>query len=76
MLPNYTTSYYNPTTADQYLEIIKEACDYVGVPWVDMRTTGITMYNTGTYTGDGIHPNVSGMNLLYQKLRKFFAYSL
>ena len=76
MLPNYTTSYYDPTKADAYLEIIKEACDYFGIPWVDMRTTGITMYNTGTYTGDGIHPNVAGMTLLYDKLVKFFKYSL
>lgn len=76
MLPNYTTSYYNPTNADKYLEVIKEACDYFGVPWIDMRTTGITMYNTGTYTGDGIHPNISGMELLYEKVVKFFEYSL
>lgn len=76
MLPNYTTTYYNPTKADQYLEIVKEACDYFGVPWVDMRTTGITMYNTGTYLSDGIHPNVAGMNMLYKKLKKFFVYSL
>lgn len=76
LLPNYTTSYYNPTNADIYLEIIKEACDFFGVPWVDMRTTGITMYNTGTYTGDGIHPNPKGMNYLYEKVDKFFKYIL
>lgn len=76
MLPNYTTSYYNPTKADQYLEIIKEACDYFGIPWIDMRTSGITMYNTGTYTGDGIHPNPKGMTLLYEKVLKAFLYSV
>lgn len=76
MLPNYTTSYYNPTEADQYLEIIKEACDYFGIPWVDMRTTGVTMYNTSTYLGDGIHPNVAGMSALANKMLKFFEYSL
>lgn len=68
MLPNYTTSYYNPEKADQYLEIIKEACDYFGVKWIDMRTTGITMFNASTYLSDGIHPNVAGMNLLYERL--------
>ena len=76
MLPNYTTSYYNPENADKYLEIIKEECDYFGVPWVDMRTTGFNMWNTGTYTGDGIHPNVAGMQLLSDKLIKFFKYTL
>lgn len=76
MLPNYTTSYYNPENADKYLEIIKEECDYFGVPWVDMRTTGFNMWNTGTYTDDGIHPNVAGMQLLSDKLIKFFKYTL
>lgn len=76
MLPNYTTSYYNPAEADSYLEIIKEACDYFGVPWIDMRTTGINMYNTGTYMGDGVHPNPVGMRMLYEKILKFFQYSL
>ena len=76
MLPNYTTSYYDPTEADAYLEIIKEACDYFGVPYIDVRTSGITMYNTGTYTGDGIHPNPNGMKLIYNKVNKFFKYQL
>ena len=76
MLPNFTTVYYTPTKADQYLEVIKEACDYFGVPWIDMRACGVTMYNTGTYLGDGIHPNVSGMNLLYEKVYKYFIYNL
>ena len=48
MLPNYTTSYYTPTKADPFIEVIKEACDFFGVIWIDMRTTGINMYNTGT----------------------------
>ncbi|MEE1164544.1 MAG: GDSL-type esterase/lipase family protein [Lachnospiraceae bacterium] len=76
MLPNYTTTYYNPMNADAYLEVIKEECDYFGIPWVDMRTTGITMFNVGTYTGDGIHPNIKGMTLLYEKVRKAFLYSV
>ena len=75
-LPDYTTTYYNPTKADQYLEIIKEACDYFGIPWVDMRTIGVTMYNTLTYLPDGIHPNKKGMTLMYERLKKFFLYEL
>ena len=76
MLPNYTTSYYNPTNADQYLEIIKEACDFFGVPWIDMRVCGVTMYNTGTYMSDGIHPNVAGMQLMADRVIKAFKYSI
>ena len=76
MLPNYTTSYYNPEQADAYLEIIKEACDYFGVPWVDMRASGFNMFNTSTYTGDGIHPNTAGMQLLFEKVEKFMLFEL
>lgn len=72
MLPNYTTSYYNPTNADKYLEIIKECCDFFGIPWIDMRATGINIFNTSTYTGDGVHPNPSGMKLMSDKLVKYF----
>ena len=68
MLPNYTTSYYDPTTADAFLEVIKEACDYFGVKWIDMRTSGVTMYNTSYYMPDGIHPNIDGMWLLFARV--------
>ncbi len=76
MLPNYTTSYYDPTSADEYLEMIKTECDYFGIPWADMRTVGVTMFNTGTYFSDGIHPNPAGMELLFEKIEKFFRYTL
>lgn len=76
MLPNYTTAYYTATKADKYCEVIKEVCDYFGVKWIDMRTSGITMFNETTYLPDGIHPNAAGMNQLYKNLLKFFKYNL
>ena len=68
MLPNYTNTYYTPTEADTYCEIIKEACDYFGVKWIDMRTTSITMFNKNTYMPDGTHYNTDGMDKVFNVL--------
>lgn len=72
MLPDYTTSFYDPAKADSYLEVIKEACDFFGVPVIDVRTSRINMYNVSTYTSDGVHPNAAGMRILAEQLRKEF----
>ena len=76
LLPNYTTTYYDITNADAYCEIIKEACDFFGIPVFDCRTIGITIYNLATYLSDGIHYNPTGMALLYRKLLKCFLYQI
>ena len=76
MLPNYTTSYYNPQKEDQYCEVVKEACDYFGVPYVDMRTAGITMFNRSSYLPDGIHYNAAGMSKIYEKIKLGFEENL
>ena len=76
LLPNYTTSYYTPTTQDAYIEIIKEACDYFGIQYCDSRTCGISMFNESTYSPDGTHFNSIGMELVYKRLKKFFQYEL
>ena len=70
LLPNYTTTYYTPDKADQYCEVIKEACDYFGIQWFDMRTFGVTMFNKGNYLPDGIHYNTAGMKLMAINLEK------
>lgn len=75
LLPNYTTSYYTPAKADEYCEVIKEACDYFGVKWLDMRASGITMFNRGTYLPDGIHYNANGMNVVAKNVKKFMQYN-
>ena len=74
LLPNYTTSYYTPTKADQYCEVIKEACDFFGVKWKDMRTSGITMFNRDAYLPDGIHPNAIGMEMMAKNILKDLRY--
>lgn len=65
MLPNYSSNYYTPTDADAYIEIVKEACDYFGVLYVDSRTSGITIFNRASYLPDGVHYNSAGMERLY-----------
>jgi len=77
MLPNFTSaSYYSPKKADTYLEIIKEACDYFGVKWIDARAFGVSIYNLSTYLGDGVHPNAAGMSKYANDLIKKFRYDV
>ena len=68
VLPNLTTSYYTITDLDDYIEVIKEECDFFGIKYIDTRTAGITLYNQGTYFPDGTHPNAAGMELIYKLL--------
>ena len=68
--PNYTLSYYTITNLDKYEEIIREACDFFGVAYVDLRTVGVNVYNQSTYLPDGIHPNKDGMELIFNKILK------
>lgn len=68
ILPTFTSSYYSITNLDLYVEIIKEACDFFGIKYIDARCTGINVYNRATYLVDGIHPNAAGMDLLFKKI--------
>ena len=75
MLPNYTSTYYTPTQADAYCEVLKEACDYFGIKYIDERADGITMFNRATYLPDGIHYNANGMDVVYKNVLKFMRYA-
>lgn len=70
-LPNFTSTYYNTENLDLYLEVIKEECDYFGVEVIDLRDSGITMYNRTLYLPDGIHPNPNGMELLFENIYNY-----
>lgn len=70
-LPNFTNTYYTMSELDNYIEVIREACDYFGVEYIDLRASGITIYNRGTYLPDGIHPNADGMELLFNKVYNY-----
>ena len=68
LLPNYTNTYYTAEKADKYCEVIKTACDYFGVKWVDMRASGVTVFNLDTYLPDGTHYNVDGMDKAFNNV--------
>ncbi len=70
ILPTFTTSYYTIQNLDNYVEVIKEACDFFGIKWIDTRVSGITIFNKSSYLVDGIHPNANGMKLLSDKIYK------
>lgn len=70
VLPTFTTSYYTITDLDLYVEVIKEACDFFGIKYIDARCTGINVYNRDSFLVDGIHPNAAGMDLLFKKIYK------
>ena len=72
ILPNFTSSYYSIKNLDDYVEIIKEECDFFGIQIIDIRTAGITIYNQNRYFPDGIHPNSKGMDLLYKLIEEKF----
>lgn len=69
--PNFTNTYYDMANLDDYIEIIREECDYFGVEYIDLRVSGITIYNRDTYLPDGIHPNAGGMELLFNKVYNY-----
>ena len=70
MLPTYCTSYYTMGKLDQYNEVIKEICDYFGVPVLDLRQCGINWQNKGWTLGDGIHPTAAGADLIYRYVKE------
>lgn len=60
-----TTTYSNVASHNavytQYAEAVREVAHYYGLKVADTnRESGITQFNTSTYTSDGIHPNEAG----------------
>jgi lysophospholipase L1-like esterase len=55
---------------DNYLEVLREACDFFGVQYIDMRTCGITWLNKAQYLPDNIHPNPKGHLLMAEAILK------
>lgn len=62
-VPEGTTN----TGADFDKAVVEGAHLYGWVP-INMQLCGITPYTKGTYTGDGIHPNASGTELIVKYL--------
>lgn len=73
LFPTYSPTYsslanFDPDRLDKFEEVIREACDFFGVEYLDLRTAGITVFNWRAYLPDGIHPNAAGMELIYEHL--------
>ena len=68
LTPLYVASYYNNVELAEYVDQIKIICDFFGVNFVDLRKCMITIFNDDINLGDGIHPNISGMDLIFKYL--------
>lgn len=70
MTPTWTASYYTAQRMDAVIRVIKDVCDYFGVPVVDLRKCGINQNNLDYTLGDGIHPSALGMEMIEKYVRK------
>lgn len=59
---------------DIYNEAIKDVCDMLGVPVIDTRHSGISVFELPTCYGDSTHYNAKGMQLLADTVLKAFMY--
>ncbi|MBO5976190.1 MAG: BspA family leucine-rich repeat surface protein, partial [Oscillospiraceae bacterium] len=60
MLPTYTKSYYSNEKLAQGNEVMAQICEHYGIPYVDLRDSGVT----ANQLPDGIHPGEEGMDLI------------
>jgi len=75
ILPFITTNPSRNTRLDAFLEVLKEACDYFGVAYVDARRAGINMWNKSSYLPDSLHCNAKGAEMLYEEVASFVGYN-
>lgn len=61
---------------DTYNEAIKDVCDLLGVPLVDTRHSGISVFELATYYGDTTHYNANGMKFVADILLKALFYGV
>ncbi len=60
MLPTYTKTYYSNEKLEQGNAVMAEICEYYRIPYVDLRSSGVT----AAHLPDGIHPGAVGMDLI------------
>ena len=72
VLPYYCTNNYQsttPYTVKQYNDVLIDCCDYLGVPYVDLRKI-INVYDISNYLDDTIHPDKAGMLMIAKAVIK------
>ena len=62
----------NGTNIIEYNDAIQKLSDLFGAGLIDFTKCGITMFNRSTTLGDGLHPNVTGHNLMFKEALKQF----
>ncbi|HFP9395575.1 TPA: SGNH/GDSL hydrolase family protein [Raoultella ornithinolytica] len=56
-------------TLPQYVQAIKEVCSLFSVPVCDLfAESGLNLYNLSVYTGDNLHPNAAGGELMARRM--------
>lgn len=56
-------------TLPQYVQAIREVCALFSVPVCDLfAESGINLYNLSLYTGDNLHPNAAGGELIARRM--------
>jgi lysophospholipase L1-like esterase len=65
----------NVGTLKDYVEVIKEVCEYYAIPTLDLYSvSGIQPQievNRNVYAPDGLHPSDAGNELIYSRLSAF-----
>lgn len=78
LTPNYCKTHYGSdyTKMNEAVTIVKNCCDYFGVPYIDLRKAGIGLMemssSTSTsYLPDGIHPGIKGHQYIFEYIYNF-----
>ena len=71
IMPIWVKTTYTPAKVDSGIEVIKEICDYFGVNWIDLRTSGFTTQNLDNLFTDQVHPNARGMGYIENRVKKY-----
>ncbi|MFO5687880.1 SGNH/GDSL hydrolase family protein, partial [Klebsiella pneumoniae] len=67
--PVYPAANSAGVTLPQYVQAIKEVCSLFSVPVCDLFAEGgLNLYNLSVYTGDNLHPNVAGGELMARRM--------
>lgn len=63
-------------TLVDYVEVIKEVCEYYSIPIIDLYSCSSLQpnfsFSNSTYFKDGLHPNEAGHNRLAEKIEQAF----
>lgn len=68
--PIWVARTYTPSKLNSGIEVLKQICNYFGVNYIDLRKSGFSTQNLNNTLLDGVHPNVLGMSLIEEYVKK------